>query len=200
MVKRLSLFLAAFLFTAIGAMAQTQVSGTVVSQDDGEPIVGATVMVVGTNVGTATNVDGKFTLTCPKGHDLLRITYVGMEPIEVTARPNMRIVLTSDQSALDEVIVVAYGTSKKSSFTGSASTVNSQSIEKRPITNVTAALEGNATGIQVTSASGQPGESAAVRIRGFGSVNASNAPLYVVDGAIYNGSIGDINPSDIENI
>ncbi|MBR6446432.1 MAG: TonB-dependent receptor [Prevotella sp.] len=200
MVKRLSLFLAAFLFTAIGAMAQTQVSGTVVSQDDGEPVVGATVMVVGTNVGTATNMDGKFTLTCPKGHDLLRITYVGMEPIEVTARPNMRIVLTSDQSALDEVIVVAYGTSKKSSFTGSASTVNSQSIEKRPITNVTAALEGNATGIQVTSASGQPGESAAVRIRGFGSVNASNAPLYVVDGAIYNGSIGDINPSDIENI
>jgi TonB-linked SusC/RagA family outer membrane protein len=200
MVKRLSLILAAFLFTAIGAMAQMQVSGTVVSQDDGEPIVGATVMVVGTTVGTATNMDGKFTLTCPKGKDLLRITYVGMEPIEVTARPNMRVVLTSDQSALDEVIVVAYGTTKKSSFTGSASTVNSQSIEKRPITNVTAALEGNATGIQVTSASGQPGESASVRIRGFGSVNASNAPLYVVDGAIYNGSLGDINPSDIESM
>ena len=120
MVKRLSLFLAAFLFSAIGAMAQMQVSGTVVSQDDGEPVVGATVMVVGTNVGTATNVDGKFTLTCPKGHELLRISYVGMEPIEVTARPNMRILLTSDQSALDEVIVIGYGTSKKSAFTGSA--------------------------------------------------------------------------------
>ena len=117
MVKRLSMFLAAFLFSAIGAMAQTQVSGTVVSQDDGEPVVGATVMVVGTNVGTATDVDGKFTLTCPKGHDLLRITYVGMDPIEVTARPNMRIVLTGDQTALDEVIVVAYGTAKKTSFT-----------------------------------------------------------------------------------
>ena len=200
MVKRLSLILAAFLFTAIGAMAQMQVSGTVVSQDDGEPVVGATVVVVGTSVGTATNMDGKFTLTCPKGHELLRITYVGMEPIEVTARQNMRIVLTSDQSSLDEVIVVAYGTTKKSSFTGSASTVGSQNIEKRPITNVTAALEGNATGIQVTSASGQPGESAAVRIRGFGSVNASNAPLYVVDGAVYNGSIGDLNPADIESI
>ncbi|MBR5918749.1 MAG: carboxypeptidase-like regulatory domain-containing protein, partial [Prevotella sp.] len=88
MVKRLRMFLAALLLSVAGATAQTQVSGTVVSQDDGEPVVGATVMVVGTNVGTATNVDGKFTLTCPQGKNLLRVTYVGMEPIEVTARPN----------------------------------------------------------------------------------------------------------------
>ena len=112
MVKRLTVFLAALLLTAVGAMAQMQVNGTVVSQDN-EPVVGATVMVVGTQVGTATNVDGKFTLTCPKGHELLRITYVGMEPIEVTARPNMRIVLTDEQSSLDEVVVVAYGTQRR---------------------------------------------------------------------------------------
>lgn len=89
---------------------------------------------------------------------------------------------------------------KKSSFTGAASTVGAKSIEKRAITNVTAALEGNASGVQVTAATGQPGESSSIRIRGFGSVNASNAPLYVVDGTIYNGSIGDINPADIESM
>ena len=111
-----------------------------------------------------------------------------------------RVVMQSDTELIDEVVVVAYGTQKKSSFTGAASTVGAKSIEKRAITNVTAALEGNASGVQVTAATGQPGESSSIRIRGFGSVNASNAPLYVVDGTIYNGSIGDINPADIESM
>ena len=200
MVKRLSMFLAAFLFTAIGAMAQTQVSGTVVSQDDGEPVVGATVMVVGTNVGTATNVDGKFTLTCPKGHDLLRITYVGMEPIEVTARPNMRILLTSDQSALDEVIVVAYGTSTKATFTGAAGKVDAGKIDLRPISDVTNALAGNIAGVTSTKSNGQPGTSATIRVRGFGSINAGMSPLYVVDGMPYDGDISSIAPQDIDQV
>ena len=200
MVKRLTVFLAAFLLTAVGAMAQMQVTGTVVSQDDNEPVIGASVMVVGANVGTTTNVDGKFTLTCPKGHELLRISYVGMEPIEVTARPNMRIVLTSDQSALDEVIVVAYGTQKKSSFTGSASNVNAKDMELRPVTTAVKALEGNVSGVQVTSGSGQPGSSPNIRVRGFGSINASSAPLYVVDGIPYDGNLASINPADIESM
>ena len=93
---------------------------------------------------------------------------------------------------------MAYGTQKKSSFTGAASTVGAKSIEKRAITNVTAALEGNASGVQVTAATGQPGESSSIRIRGFGSVHESNAPLYVVDGAIFSGDISSISPSDIE--
>ena len=201
MKKRLSMILASlFLFVGL-AMAQTQVKGTVVSYEDNEPIIGASIQVVGaTNIGTITDANGQFSLTVPAGRKTLRITYVGMEPLEVVASPNLRIQLRSDLTDLDEVIVVAYGTTKKSSFTGSASTVTNQSIEKRPITNVASALEGNATGIQVTSSTGQPGDSPNIRVRGFGSVNASNAPLYVVDGAIYNGSIGDLNPADIESI
>lgn len=201
-MKRLSMILASlFLFVGL-ALAQTTVNGTVVTYEDNEPIIGASIQVVGaTNIGTITDVNGTFSLQVPAGKNMLRITYVGMEPLQVAvSNKPLRIQLRNDAQNLDEVIVVAYGTAKKSSFTGAASTVNSQSIEKRPITNVTAALEGNASGIQVTSASGQPGESASVRIRGFGSVNASNAPLYVVDGAIYNGSLGDLNPADIESV
>ena len=195
------IFASLFLFVGI-ALAQTTVKGTVVTYEDNEPVIGASIQVVGaTSIGTITDINGEFTLEVPAGKSTLKVTYVGMEPLEVavSSKP-LRIQLRSDAQSLDEVIVVAYGTAKKSSFTGSASTVNAQSIEKRPITNVASALEGNATGIQVTSGSGQPGESPRVRVRGFGSVNASNAPLYVVDGAIYNGSIGDLNPADIESM
>ena len=101
MEKRLmTLLVGLFLFVG-GAIAQTKVSGTVVSQDDGEPVIGASILVVGTQVGTVTNANGQFSLTCPAGKNTLRITYIGMEPLEVTARPNMRIILTSDAKALD---------------------------------------------------------------------------------------------------
>ena len=200
MVRRLTMFLAALLLSVAGAMAQTQVNGTVVSQDDGEPVVGATVMVVGTQTGAVTDINGKFSLTCPKGKNMLRITYVGMEPIEVGARPNMRIMLTSDKTALDEVIVVAYGTTKKSSFTGSAGNISAEKLELRPITNVAKGIEGQASGVQVTSASGQPGSSPSIRIRGYGSINASSSPLYVVDGIPYDGNLSSLNPSDIESM
>ena len=200
MVRRLTMFLAALLLSVAGAMAQTQVNGTVVSQDDGEPVVGATVMVVGTQTGAVTDINGKFSLTCPKGKNMLRITYVGMEPIEVSARPNMRIMLTSDKTALDEVIVVAYGTTKKSSFTGSAENISAEKLELRPITNVAKGIEGQASGVQVTSASGQPGSSPSIRIRGYGSINASSSPLYVVDGIPYDGNLSSLNPADIESM
>ena len=191
----------ACLFLSMGlAFAQTKVNGTVISQDDNEPVIGASVLVVGTQVGTVTDTNGRFELTVPAGKKTLRITYVGMEPIEVSARANMRILLTSDQKALDEVIVVAYGTAKKTSFTGSAESVNAEDMELRPITSVTKALEGNVSGVQVTSASGQPGSAPSIRIRGFGSINASNAPLYVVDGIPYDGSIASLNPADIESM
>ena len=200
MEKRLTMILASlFLFFGM-AFAQTQVSGTVVSQDDNEPIVGATVQVVGSNVGVATDMNGKFSLRMPEGKTMLRISYVGMEPIEVSARPNMRILLTSDKQALDEVIVVAYGSAKKSSFTGSAANVNSKDMELRPVASATKALEGNVSGVQVTSGSGQPGSSPNIRIRGFGSINASSAPLYVVDGIPYDGNLASINPADIESM
>ena len=200
MEKRLMMFFAAcFLFVG-SVLAQTKVNGTVVSQDDGQPVIGASVLVVGTNIGTVTNANGQFTLTVPQGKSTLRITYVGMEPLEVSARPNMRILLTNDNKSLDEVIVVAYGTSKKSSFTGSAENIQSEKLELRPISNLAKGLEGNASGVQVTSSSGQPGSDPAIRIRGFGSINASSSPLYVVDGIPYDGALSSINPSDIESM
>jgi TonB-linked SusC/RagA family outer membrane protein len=200
MKQRLTMILVS-LFLMVGvALAQTKVNGTVTSQEDGQPVIGASVLVVGTQVGTVTDANGKFSLTCPAGKNTLRITYIGMEPIEVSARPNMRIVLTSDQTALDEVIVVAYGTAKKSSFTGSAESVGGEKIELRPITNVAKGLEGQVSGVQMTSASGQPGSDPAVRIRGYGSINASSSPLYVVDGVPYDGALSSINPSDIESM
>ena len=200
MEKRLTMFFAC-LFLSLGmALAQTKVTGTVISQDDNEPVIGASVLVVGTQTGTVTDTNGRFELTLPAGRKTLRITYVGMEPIEVSARPNMRILLTSDQKSLDEVIVVAYGTAKKTSFTGSAESVNAGDIELRPVTSVTSALEGNVSGVQMSSASGQPGSAPSIRIRGFGSINASSSPLYVVDGIPYDGSLASINPSDIERV
>jgi TonB-linked SusC/RagA family outer membrane protein len=200
MKKRLTMLLACFFLMVGGVIAQTKVNGTVTSQEDGEPVIGASVLVVGTQVGTVTDANGRFSLTCPAGKNTLRITYVGMEPIEVSARPNMRIVLTSDSKALDEVIVVAYGTQKKSSFTGSAQSVGAEEVELRPITSVTKALEGNVSGVQMTSGSGQPGESPKIHIRGFGSINASSDPLYVLDGIPYDGDLASINPSDIESM
>ena len=123
-----------------------------------------------------------------------------MEEQRVDIKPNVRVTLRANAEMLDEVMVVAYGTAKKSSFTGSASTINNEKLESRPITNVTKGLEGQTTGIMTTSASGQPGEDAGIIIRGFGSINASQSPLYVVDGVPYDGSLSSINPSDIESM
>ena len=147
-----------------------------------------------------TDLDGKFSLTMPKGKTVLRVSYVGMETVEVVGKRNMRIVLNADQTDLDEVMVVAYGTAKKSSFTGSADNINGEKLELRPISNVAKGIEGQATGVQVTSASGQPGSAPSIRIRGYGSINASSTPLYVVDGIPYDGSLSSLNPSDIESM
>ena len=125
MEKRLMTLLMGLFLCIGGALAQTKVNGTVVSQDDGEPVIGASILVVGTNVGTVTNTDGQFSLTVPAGKKTLRVTYVGMLPQEVIARPSMRIALATDTKALDEVIVVAYGTQKKSSFTGATTRARS---------------------------------------------------------------------------
>ena len=130
MKKRLTMLLVG-LFACVGvSLAQTQVKGTVVSDEDGQPVIGATVRVVGTNEGTVTDMNGKFSITCPKGKNTLSISYVGMEPIEVGARANMRIILKNDSRSLDESIVVAFGTATKSAFTGSAKVVGSETLQQ----------------------------------------------------------------------
>ena len=216
MEKRVTLILAS-LFLFIGmAMAQTKVSGTVVSHEDGQPVIGATVQVPGTNQGTVTDVNGKFELTIPEGKSTIRVTYVGMEPVEVTARgTKMRIELTSDAEALDEVIVVGYGTQRREAKTGSITTVSGDKLSDIPAVSVDKMLAGKLAGVMVTQNSGQPGSSSSIRIRGTSSITAGNNPLYVVDGiAINSDAAGDselgndysgnplslINPNDIESI
>jgi len=193
--------LTCFLISMGLAIAQNkQVSGTILDES-GEPVVGASVIAKGNaTIGTLTELNGKFTLTVPASVTTLIVKYLGMQDQEIAASSNVTVTLRPSESLLDEVIVVAYGTTKKSTFTGSAGVISSQKLEKRTVTNVTKALEGTVPGILTTSGSGQPGSGADVRIRGFGSINSSNAPLYVVDGAPYDGSISAINPSDIETI
>lgn len=131
----------------------------------------------------------------------LRVSFVGMQTQEVAIKPNVRVVMKSDSEMLDEVMVVAYGTAKKSAFTGSASVIDNEKIEKRQVSNITNALSGTVAGVQVmTSASGgQPGATAKIRVRGTGSMAAGNTPLYVVDGVPYDGDLSSINTADIES-
>ena len=201
-MKKLSMMLAG-LFLSVGiSLAQTKVTGTVVSYEDNEPIIGATIQVVGNaGIGTITDYDGNFTLDVPEGMKTLRITYVGMEPLEVAvSTKTLKIQLRSDVHTLDEVVVVAYGTQKKTSLTGSIQEVKSEAIELRPTSSVASALEGSVTGVQVNSTVGAPGEDPQIRIRGVGTVNGSSSPLYILDGVPYSGSISDLNPQDIESM
>ena len=197
------MLLLACLFVGIGLVtAQTQkVTGVVISEEDGQPVVGASVLVKGTTLGTITDVDGNFNLSnVPSSAKTLQISYIGMQTQEVAIKPKLKVILKADAQQLEEVMVVAYGTAKKQSFTGSADMVKSDQIEKRTVANLSKALEGTAPGIQMTSGGGQPGEASKVVIRGFGSINASNNPLYVLDGIPFDGDLSSINPADIESM
>lgn len=183
------------------ATAQTtKVTGTVISADDNEPIIGASIVVKGTMVGTVTDFDGAFSLDVPSSAKTLVVSYVGMKTQEIEVKSNLRILMQTDNQSLDEVVVVAYGTAKKESFTGSAEIIKNEKIEKRTVANVSKALDGLVAGVQTTSGSGQPGSGSSVVIRGFGSIKASQNPLYVVDGIPYDGNINAINPNDIESM
>lgn len=200
MKKRRMLLAACLVSAASWASAQVRVTGTVISAEDGQPVVGASVIVPGTKVGAITDIEGKFILRVPEGHKNIRVSSIGMEPQEITAKSNVRVVLQGNASALNEVVVTAYGTTTRASFTGSAGVVDSKQIEQRQVSNVTNALSGAVAGVQILSDNGQPGESAKVRIRGVGSINAGTSPLYVVDGVPFDGDISSINPDDIESM
>ncbi|MCC8134294.1 MAG: SusC/RagA family TonB-linked outer membrane protein [Tannerellaceae bacterium] len=191
-----------FLWMSIGLVSgqTTHVTGTVVTAEGGEPVIGATILVSGTSTGTITDYNGSFTLNVPATAEKIEVAYLGMITQTVAVQPTVRVVLEADTKTLDEVIVVAYGTSTKKSFTGSASVVKADAIKQIQSSTVTSALEGRAAGVQIVSSTGQPGENPTVRIRGIGSVNASKAPLYIVDGSTYDGPISALNSSDIESM
>lgn len=198
MRRKLLLFLVLF-FGGIGVIAaQTQVRGTVVDESD-EPVIGATIQIKGTSQGTVTDIDGRFSLSAPANGTLV-VSYVGLTTQEVPVAQTVRVVLVADAELLDEVIVVAYGIASKAGYTGSASTVNQAEISRAQVSSVSRLLQGAASGVQSVASSGQPGSDASVYIRGVGSINASSTPLYIVDGAPFDGALNSINPADIESI
>ena len=199
MTKRLTMLMGGLVLSTGMALAQTAVTGKVTSADDGSPVVGASIKVVGTNTGTVTDIDGNFTLNVP-ANSTVEVTYLGMLPKKMKIAKNMKVILDPDNQALDDVLVIAYGKTKKSAFTGSAAEIKSDEISAHVTSTATSALVGKVAGIQATSSCGEPGSSPVIRIRGIGSVSASSAPLYIVDGAPYEAGISNINPADIESI
>ena len=202
MIRKLALSLVAVLSVAAMAVAQNkQVSGRV-SGEDGTPIVGATVLVEGsTTSGTSTNIAGEFTLRAPVNGNLV-ISFIGYESqtVAVNGQTNLTVVLKEDTKSIDDVIVVAFGEAKKEAFTGSAGIVKSDDIAKVQTSNVAQALAGQVAGVQLSNSTGAPGSAPSIRIRGFSSISAGQEPLFVVDGAPYEGDLNNINPNDIESM
>ncbi len=197
------MLLLACLFMGIGLVtAQTQkIAGVVISEEDGQPIIGASVLVKGTKIGAVTGIDGDFTISnVPSSAKILQISYIGMQTQEISIKPNLKIFLKSDAKMLEEVMVVAFGTAKKSAFTGSAKVVGAEELAKSQVTSVTNALAGAVPGVQLTSSNGAPGSTSSIRIRGFSSLNAGNDALIIIDGAPYSGDLSNLNPNDVESM
>lgn len=176
------------------------ISGSV--QDEvGEPLIGVSVLLKGTSRGTTTDVDGKFQFADVKSGSILVFNYLGFKDKEVVVdNNNPTIVLEYEDTELDEVVVVAYGTVAKAGYTGSASSINKEKISQSQVSSLSRLLQGAASGVQSVASSGQPGSDASIYIRGIGSINASSTPLYIVDGAPFDGALSSINPNDIESI
>lgn len=200
-MRKLFFILMAVLACTLSALAQTRTyKGTVVDASNNEPLIGATVIPVGDGQGTATDIDGKFVITVPTSVEQVKVSYIGYSPVTVALKDGMVVKLSSSAENLDDLIVVAYGTQKKSSITGSVSQVNADKISERPVSSVASALEGTTSGITISGNYGAAGENPTITIRGIGTINGSNSPLYVIDGVPFGGNMNDLNPDDIESM
>jgi len=201
MVRKIVLSLIAVLVLGLYAFAQNkQVSGTV-SDANGNPVAGATVMVDGTSIGTTTNAAGQYSLSAP-ADGTLSVTFIGYvgQQLPIAGKSRIDVTMHEDTQAIDDVIVVAFGTTTKEAFTGSATVVKAEDIAKRQVSNVAQALAGAAAGVQVASSSGNPTSTPTVLIRGLSSISAGVTPLYVIDGVPYSGDLNMLNTSDIETL
>lgn len=189
------LFLAAL---SMGLYAEKQVSGVVVDAK-GEPVIGASIQAKGTTQGTISDYDGKFEMEVSESVKTLVISFVGMATQEVAAGKNIKVVMSENSEVIQEVVVTGYGTVAKGAYAGSAQAVKAEDIEKKNPSDVTKALAGEVAGVQVATTSGQPGTISSIRIRGIGSISASSAPLYVVDGIPVEeeSMLSSIDPGDI---
>jgi TonB-linked SusC/RagA family outer membrane protein len=200
MRKILLLLLCGALF-CVSAIAQSPITGRVVSEKDGSPVAGATVTVRGTKTSTVTDTDGNFRINASPSSTLV-ISYVGFKPFEVAASGNLSgIRLAEDAAALTEVIVTGYTTTQRKKFSGATATVPIADVRQQPFGSFDQALQGNASGVSVVASSGQPGSNAVVRIRGNGSISGSNTPLYIMDGIqISAADFASLNQGDFENV
>ena len=189
-------------------MAQTPFKGTVVDEN-GEPVIGASIIIVGTTTGTVTDFDGGFSLTAPEGSRQIKVSYVGMIPQTLEIKPDLKITLKADSQDLDEVIVIAYGTTSARNLTGAVSSVKGEAIKNLPGPSVDEMLQGRASGVMISSPSGSVGVTPVINIRGVSSISNSTTPLYVVDGMIISmdgtsntrqNPLSDINSADIKSI
>ena len=209
-MKRKLMLLLTCLFIGIGLVtAQTQkVTGVVISEEDGQPVVGASVLAKGTTVGVITDLNGKFTLSgIPSSAKTLQISYIGMQTAEVAIAPIIKVILKTDSKALDEVVVVAYGTQSARTVTASVSSVKADALKDVPSVSFDQMLQGRASGVSITTPSAGVGQAPIVRVRGVNSITSGTSPLYVVDGVpIESGNLSylananalaDINPADI---
>jgi TonB-linked SusC/RagA family outer membrane protein len=201
-MKKLLLLTLSVIISIASLFAQQKVTGKVISGEDKQPLAFVTVVVTGTTVTAQTNFNGEYAINVPAGSNTITFTFIGLKTVEaqINGRTVVNVEMFPDEVALEDVVVVAYGTAKKEAFTGSAAVVSRKDIQTRQISNLTNALSGVAAGVQAINTTGQPGSTATIRIRGFGSMSASNSPLYVVDGIPYDGSINSINPNDIESM
>ena len=186
------------MFVSVAAVAQTTASGTVTSSN-GEPLIGVTVLEQGTTNGTITDLDGKFSLRVQSGATL-EFSFMGYEKQSAPASSNMNIKLEEDTKALEEVVVVGYGTQRKEAVTGSVASVKGDDMRAVAGSNITQNLQGRVAGVEMSQVSSKPGETMQIRIRGTRSLNASNDPLIVLDGIPFAGNLSDINPSDIKSL
>ena len=204
LMKKVKLLFAALMFVLAAAVASAQnvrVAGQVLDQS-GEPVPGATVMVKGTATGVSAGADGTYTITVPSNATLVftSVGYVNQE-VPVNGRASINVSLATDTTLLDDAIVVAFGTTTKEAFTGSAAVVKADDIQKHVTTNVANTLVGNVAGLQMKGASGAPGAGAgSMNIRGIASLYAGTDPLIIVDGAPYSASLSNIPTSDIESV
>ncbi|MDE6290958.1 MAG: TonB-dependent receptor plug domain-containing protein, partial [Muribaculaceae bacterium] len=181
----------------VAAAQSLVVKGTVTSAADGEPLIGVTVMVKNSNVGTATDIDGNYSIEVQKGGTLV-FSYVGMQPREIKVESSrLDVALLDDSSTLDDLVVIGYGVQKKKLLTGATSQIEGADIAKMNTNSPLQAMQGQLAGINISSNSGQPGESMKVRIRGLGTIGNAG-PLYLIDGV--GGDISTLNPADIESI
>ncbi len=198
-MKRTFLSAILLLIMAIAVQAQNiTVHGIVLSKSDGEPLIGATVFCEALNTGVSTDIDGNFLLSVPEGATL-KFSYVGYGTVEAGAQPEMTVSLEEDSELLDEVVVVGYQTMKKADLTGSVSVVSTKALETSPDTDPMRALQGKVPGMTVT-ANGSPSGTGSVRIRGIGSFNASQDPLFVIDGVPTTATLNSLNMNDIESM